>query len=90
MCVSRLRNKWTTMAKTKPMPLAQHRRTLGENIRAQRKLAGWSQEKLAEKADLHPVYVGSIERGQENVSIDSLNRIARALKSSVGELVSGF
>ena len=51
---------------------------------------GWSQEKLAEKADLHPVYIGSVERGEENVSIDSLARIAKALKVSVVDLVSGF
>jgi XRE family transcriptional regulator, regulator of sulfur utilization len=70
--------------------IPQYRRTLGENIRAQRKRSGLSQEELAEKAALHPVYVGSVERGQENVSIDSLARIAKAMKVSVAALVSGF
>jgi transcriptional regulator with XRE-family HTH domain len=50
--------------------IPQYRRTLGENIRAQRKRVGFSQEKLAEKAELDPVYVGRVERGGENVSID--------------------
>ena len=68
----------------------QYRRTLGENIRAQRRQRGLSQEKLAEKAELHPVYVGSVERGEENVSIDSLMRIARALKVSLHVLVTGI
>jgi XRE family transcriptional regulator, regulator of sulfur utilization len=68
----------------------QYRRKLGENIRAQRKLLGLSQEKLAEKADLHPVYIGSVERGEENVSIDSLMRIAKALKVTLHDLVTGI
>ena len=67
----------------------QYRRRLGENIRAQRKQLGFSQEKLAEKAELHPVYVGRVERGEENVSIDSLMRIAKALKATLQDLVSG-
>jgi transcriptional regulator with XRE-family HTH domain len=70
--------------------VAQYRRRLGENIRAHRKLIGLSQEKLAEKADLHPVYIGSVERGNENISIDSLMRIAKALKASMEDLVKGL
>ena len=70
--------------------IPQHRRILGENIRAHRKQLGWSQEQLAEKADLHPVYIGSLERGQENVSIDSLARIAKSLKLTVSDLVIGL
>jgi transcriptional regulator with XRE-family HTH domain len=68
----------------------QHRRILGENIRVHRKRIKLSQEKLAEKADLHPVYVGNVERGLENISIDSLVRIAKALKVSLSELIEGI
>ena len=68
----------------------QHRRILGQNIRKERKRVGLSQEKLAEKADLHPVYVGDVERGEENVSIDSLARIAKALKVALHDLFSGI
>lgn len=50
----------------------------------------WSQEKLAEKADLHRNYVGDIERGEENVSVDALMRIANALKVQLGDLVRGI
>jgi XRE family transcriptional regulator, regulator of sulfur utilization len=68
----------------------EHRRVLGENIRTCRKQICISQEKLAEDADLHPVYVGNVERGEENISIDSLVRIAHALKVSITDLVSGL
>jgi transcriptional regulator with XRE-family HTH domain len=56
-------------------------------MREQRKRAGLSQEKLAEKADLHPNYMGRVERGEEHVSLAALRRIARALKVRVAELV---
>jgi len=63
---------------------------LGQNIRMARKAHGWSQERLAEKADLHPVYVGEIERGVKNVSFDVLVRLSRALRCRVSELVQGI
>lgn len=47
-----------------------------------------SQERLAEKADLHPVYVGKIERGEQWISLSALLRVASALKVRVSELVS--
>ena len=64
-----------------------HRRILGENIRMYRRTVKWSQEKLAEKADLHHNYIGDIERGEENVSVDALMRIATALKVRLRDLV---
>ena len=60
---------------------------LGENIRTHRRRVGWSQEKLAEKSDLHHNYIGDIERGEENVSVDALMRIAIALKVRLSDLV---
>jgi transcriptional regulator with XRE-family HTH domain len=63
---------------------------LGENIRAARKHAGMTQETLAEKADLHPVYISSVERGQENVSIDSLARISKTLQIAIRDLLAGL
>ncbi|MEQ2005191.1 MAG: helix-turn-helix transcriptional regulator [Limisphaerales bacterium] len=73
------------------MPIARkHRRLLGDNIRLYRLKAGLSQEKLAEKADLHTNYVGDIERGEENVSVDALVRLASSLRVKVADLVAGL
>jgi len=49
-----------------------------------------SQEQLAEKADLSYKYVGEVERGCVNVSLDSLVRIAKALRIPLRELVEGL
>jgi transcriptional regulator with XRE-family HTH domain len=67
-----------------------YRKILGENIRAHRRNLKWSQEKLAEKSDLHRNYIGDIERGEENVSVDALMRVATALKVSIADLVVGI
>lgn len=52
---------------------------LGLRIREIRKNLGYSQEELADKADLHRTYIGAIERGEQNVSIDNIEKIANAL-----------
>lgn len=67
-----------------------HRRILGEAVRATRKLAGFSQEKLAEKADLSAVFISRIERGVESPSVDNLVKIAKALRVRMRDLVDGF
>ncbi len=64
-----------------------YRRIVGQKIRDHRKQAGLSQEALAEKASLSYKYLGEVERGYVNVSLDSLMRIARALKLKLGDLV---
>jgi transcriptional regulator with XRE-family HTH domain len=64
-----------------------HRRLIGDNIREYRKKAGFSQEKLAEKADLHPVYISQVERAERAVTIDALLRIAKALRIRLRDLV---
>lgn len=69
--------------------IPKHRKILGENIRTHRRNMGWSQEKLAENSDLHRNYIGDIERGEENVSVDTLMRIATALKVRLCDLVRG-
>jgi len=48
-----------------------------------------TQERLAEKADLHPVYLGQLERGEESASVRALARIAKALKVALKDLVDG-
>jgi len=73
------------------MPVIQkHRRLLGEAVRDARKERGFSQEKLAEKANLSTVFISRIERGVESPSVDNLQKIAKALGVRVKDLVAGF
>ena len=69
------------------MPRTRQLKILGDTIRNRRKQAGLSQESLAEKADLHPVYIGKVERGEQWVSLHALLRIAKALGVRVRDLV---
>jgi len=64
--------------------------TLGNRIRAARKNNGWTQEELAEAANLDRSYIGGIERGERNVSILTLCHIARALRTDVSFLTEGI
>jgi transcriptional regulator with XRE-family HTH domain len=70
--------------------ISQHRRLLGEAIRAKRKKAGLTQEQLAEKSDLSTVFISRVECGKESPTVDSLMKIAKALAVSVRSLVAGF
>jgi len=49
---------------------------------------GLTQEKVAEAAGLHPNYISSVERGERNISICNIERIAIALGVSMSELVA--
>jgi transcriptional regulator with XRE-family HTH domain len=69
------------------VPSSDYRVVLGAAIRKQRKRARLSQERLSEKADLHPNYIGRVERGEERVSLMALRRIAKALGVRVRLLV---
>jgi XRE family transcriptional regulator, regulator of sulfur utilization len=62
------------------------RTIVGSRIRELRISKGWSQEKLGELADLHPTYIGGIERGERNVAIENLSSIASALGLSLSQL----
>jgi len=52
----------------------------GNKVREIRKSQGLSQERLADIAGLHRTYIGSVERGEQNVSVDNIAKIAKALK----------
>ncbi|MEI6441762.1 MAG: helix-turn-helix transcriptional regulator [Nostocales cyanobacterium ELA583] len=67
----------------------QARKKLGSNIKQLRTKLELSQEQLAEKADLHRTYVGAVERGERNISLDNILAIARALGISASELLEG-
>ncbi|MGJ8619761.1 MAG: helix-turn-helix domain-containing protein [Methylophilaceae bacterium] len=60
---------------------------LGEAIRAERLAQGLSQEALADKAELDRSYVGGIERGEHNIAIINLLKIADALEVKVSSLL---
>lgn len=64
------------------------RQIFASNLRRLRLLRGISQEQLAEMSDVHRTYVGSVERGERNVSIDNMERFAIALDVSLSEMVS--
>ena len=58
----------------------------GASVKAWRKRRGFSQEELAERADLHRTYISDVERGARNLSLESMTRLARALDISVAAL----
>jgi transcriptional regulator with XRE-family HTH domain len=60
---------------------------LGASIRQRREGLGYSQEAFANRCGVHRTYVGKVERGEQNVSVGSLLRIAKGLGVRVSELV---
>lgn len=67
--------------------VTKEKKLLGESLRKWRKAKGFTQEQLAEAADLNPKYIGEVERGEKTISVESLNRIAKALQIRVRKLV---
>lgn len=63
---------------------------LGENVKFFRKQSNLSQEQLADIASLHRTYIGSIERGERNVSLENIINIAKALNVMPAELLKGI
>lgn len=61
-------------------------RALGERIRELRRKAGYSQEGFADAAGVHRTYMGTLERGEANVSLSNMHKIARALGITLSEL----
>lgn len=59
---------------------------IGQRIRNYRINCGFSQEKLAEKAGCHPTYIGQLERGEKNATLESIEKIANALNISLSQL----
>lgn len=60
--------------------------TFAHNLRRYRRLKGLSQEKLAELSGLHRTYVGAVERGERNISLDNMERLANALSVNLTDL----
>ena len=62
------------------------KKEIGSRIKAIRKAKGYTQEQLAELAGCHPTYIGQIERGEKNATIESILKITKALKISLSQL----
>jgi transcriptional regulator with XRE-family HTH domain len=71
-------------------PLSPATAELGRRIRARREAEGWSQEALAERCNVHWTFIGQLERGQRNVSLHNLLKVAAGLGIDPGELVTGL
>ncbi len=63
------------------------KKQFGKHLRKLRKEKGWTQEELAEKADMHFTYIGQIERGVRNPSLINLYKLVKALRISAGQLL---
>ena len=59
---------------------------IGQRIRNYRTQRGLSQEKLAELSGCHPTYIGQVERGEKNATLESIEKIASALNVPLSQL----
>lgn len=62
-------------------------RRLGQNLRAYRRARGLSQEELAELLGLHRTYIGGLERGERNITLRTLDRLAAQLSADPLDLL---
>ena len=65
-------------------------RKLGGNVRKLRKKKGWSQDEFADRSGLHRGHVGEIERGETNVTLQTLNTLKDTLGCRIVDLVKGL
>ena len=72
------------------MKITPDRKSFGRRLRKLRTDKVMSQESLATKAGLHRTYIGAVERGEQSISIDNMQKLARALKIKLADLVKGL
>jgi transcriptional regulator with XRE-family HTH domain len=65
------------------------KKIVGENIRAERKRAGITQEVLADRSAMHPVEIGRLERGTRDMRVSTVAKIAHGLGISASNLLRG-
>ena len=63
---------------------------LGKNLRKARESRGWSQEEMAARCGVHRTYVGSVERGEYNVTVLTLKKMTRTLGISIVDSLRGI
>lgn len=63
-----------------------HQLALGVTVRRHRQRLGLSQEQLAKRAGLHRTYIGSIERGERNITLVNIVRLAQGLEMDIVKL----
>lgn len=73
-----------------PAPRSDALQALGARVRERRQALGLSQEALGDVSGLHWTFVGQVERGQRNISLHNLLRLAQALEVDPAELVQGL
>ncbi len=72
--------------KDRPLQL---RKIVGREVKLRRVGRGWSQETLAELSGLNRSYIGATERGQHNIGVDNIQKIATALEVPAFRLLQG-
>lgn len=68
----------------------EHLEELGRRIRERRSALGWTQEHLAEVAQIDRSYIGGIERGERNITFTMLCKVSAALKNDVASLTKNL
>ena len=62
----------------------------GKRVREERTKLGLSQEKLASQAKVHRTYIGMIERAEKNITLQSIEKIAKALKINISDFFKDY
>ena len=62
----------------------------GKKVRRERSNLGISQEELASRAGVHRTYIGMIERAEKNITLENIDKVAKALNLKLADFFRGF
>lgn len=74
------------MTTRKPKPRSKVIREFGKRVRELREKKGISQERLGQIAKLHRTYIGMIERGEKNITLENIEKVADALGTTISRI----